>query len=222
MHESFNMHTILRLLNDLDRRDPNRKIFGSNGHRYRLNPPLPLPTIEAFERQHRVLLPDDYRMFLTEIGNGGAGPAYGVFPFGQEDDGFEFCAWEEGSLVGDLSKRFRHTDAWNLPDLFWEQEPSPPPDVLPEDEDRLYEAWDRELEANYWNPAIMDGAIPICHLGCAYRQWLVINGEQRGYVWDDDRADQAGIRPHRNPDGRQLTFSDWYMTWLSKALKQCR
>ena len=47
------------------------------------------------------------------------------------------------------------------------------------------EAWDRELEAHYWDPAIMNGAIPICHKGCALRQWLVIHGEQRGFVWDD-------------------------------------
>ncbi len=57
------------------------------------------------------------------------------------------------------------------------------------------EAWDREVEAHYWNPAIMDGAIPICHKGCALRQWLVIHGEQRGFVWDDLRVDNAGIAP---------------------------
>jgi hypothetical protein len=222
MHESFDKQTIQRLLTDLDRRDRRRKVFGSGSHQYRLNPPLPLPTIEAFERRHGVILPDDYRLFLAEIGNGGAGPAYGVFPLGQHDHCHDFCAWEESDLVGDLSKRFPHADAWNLPDSFWEREPDPPPDISLEEEDRMMEAWDRELEANYWDPAIMSGAMPICHLGCAYRQWLVVNGDQRGYVWDDDRADHAGIRPLRDHEDRQQTFSDWYMRWLLGALGECR
>ena len=65
----------------------------------------------------------------------------------------------------------------------------------------------------------MNGAIPICHLGCAYRQWLVINGEQRGYVWCDERVDDKGVYPLRDEGGMQTTFADWYMTWLHKSLK---
>jgi hypothetical protein len=48
-----------------------------------------------------------------------------------------------------------------------------------EEEDKLWETWDNVMEEHYWNPSIMNGAIPICHKGCALRQWLVINGEQR-------------------------------------------
>ncbi len=82
------------------------------------------------------------------------------------------------------------------------------------------EAWDRELEAHYWDPAIMDGAIPICHLGCAYRQWLVIHGPQRGFVWNDDRADDGGISPLLGDSGEPVTFSRWYMTWLEDSLRR--
>ena len=80
------------------------------------------------------------------------------------------------------------------------------------------EAWDRELEAHYWNPAIMDGAIPICHKGCALRQWLVIHGEQRGSIWDDHRADHAGIAPVLGESGEPVTFAGWYMAWLDDTL----
>ena len=77
--------------------------------------------------------------------------------------------------------------------------------------------WDKVLEARYWNPAIMDGAIPICHLGCALRQWLVIHGEQRGFVWNDFRADYRGLSPVLGGSGEPVTFSDWYMGWLDDS-----
>ena len=56
------------------------------------------------------------------------------------------------------SKPFPHTTAWNLPDSFWDGEPDWPPDAPIEEQDRLMEAWDRELVTHYWNAAVMNGA----------------------------------------------------------------
>jgi hypothetical protein len=36
---TFDQPTILRLLTELDRRDPRRRVFWADVHRYRLNPP---------------------------------------------------------------------------------------------------------------------------------------------------------------------------------------
>jgi hypothetical protein len=59
---------------------PKRTVFGVIGHHFVLNPPLTEAEVVAFEQGHQVRLPPDYRHFLTSIGNGGAGPYYGVFP----------------------------------------------------------------------------------------------------------------------------------------------
>ena len=211
---------VVDLLKELERRDTRRKLFGSNGHQYKLRPPLSESVIEAFERQHGVALPQDYKCFITEIGDGGAGPYYGVFPFGQHDDCHDYCAWEGGHLVGDFSKPFPHVTDWNLPDSFWDNQPDPSPDTPIEEEDRLMEAWDKELEEKYWTPSLVNGAIPICHLGCARRQWLIVNGEQKGYVWGDDRADNKGLYPIRDEAGSPTTFSGWYTSWLYDALRK--
>jgi hypothetical protein len=219
MPEEFDRSTVLQRLADLDRKDRRRRVFGAASHQYKLNPPMPVSVIEAVEKRHRVPLPDDYRRFITEIGNGGAGPCYGVLPFGKDDDDRD---WDGSGLVGDLSKPFPHTTAWNLPPSFWEGEPDWSADAPIEEQDKLMEAWDRELEAHYWNPTIMDGAIPICHRGCALRQWLVINGEQKGSVWNDDRADYGGIAPVLGKFGNPLTFTDWYMGWLNESLRKVR
>lgn len=134
MRESFDKPTILRPLSDLARKDRRRSVFGSAAHDYKLNPPIPVSTIEAFEARNGIGLPDDYRYFITEIGNGGAGPAYGLFPFEQQDDS---VSWEEGDLIGDVSQPFPHVEAWNLPESFFEQETDVPPDTPSEEEDGL-------------------------------------------------------------------------------------
>lgn len=215
----FDRRHVVRLLKELDRRDPKRKLFGSNGHRYRLRLPLPGSAIEACEARHGIVFPEDYRHFITAIGDGGAGPSYGVFPFGQHDGLHDLDAWEGGHLVGDLSQPFPHATAWNLPASFWDGGPDFFPETETEMQHKLMEAWDRELEEKYWDPSLMNGAIPICHLGCARRQWLIVNGPQRGYVWGDDRADSNGLYPIEDGSGEQMTFSGWYLSWLHQALQ---
>ena len=218
MSSTLDKQNILDLLDELRRTDREFNNFGVRAHQYKLYQPLAEFDIAAFECTHGVTLPDDYRHFITQIGNGGAGPYYGLFPFGYQDDIHGYCTWENGYMVGDLSAEFPHQNKWNLPDAFWQKMPDPAPDVSEAEEDRMMEAWDDELDEHYWNPKVMNGAIPICHLGCALRQWLVINGPQKGYVWADNRVDHTGISPLQDDKGIQMTFSDWYMSWLSKLL----
>ena len=217
MRFSLERRIVIDALKALDRLDQERKIFGSQGHDYQLNPPVPEAVISALESKHRLRLPEDYRYFVTQIGNGGAGPFYGLFPFGMQDNGHGFGPWEGGFLVGDLSAAFPHDGPWNLPEGFWEKRPRIPPDATPEEQDQIYEEWDRIEEEHYWNPKLMCGAIPICHRGCALRQWLVVQGPLKGTIWDDDRVDRKGIRPLLDEPGRRVTFADWYLSWLEQA-----
>jgi hypothetical protein len=76
--------TMLAHLADADRE---HAVFGSSSHGYTLHPPLTEAKIAAFERTHEMRLPDDYRAFVTRLGNGGAGPFYGVFRLGEMDGG---------------------------------------------------------------------------------------------------------------------------------------
>jgi hypothetical protein len=60
--------------------DPHFTIFGAQKHRYELGAPLPPKRLQPLDAAG-VLLPADFRRFVTELGNGGAGPAYGWEPF---------------------------------------------------------------------------------------------------------------------------------------------
>jgi hypothetical protein len=65
--------------------------FGSKSHGFVLNPPAAEAAVVAFEAEHGVRLPDGYREFVTMLGNGGAGPYYGLLPL-------ERCTRDSGPL----------------------------------------------------------------------------------------------------------------------------
>jgi hypothetical protein len=189
------------------------KVFGAEAHGFKLHAPLTEAAVRKFEIEHRVRLPQDYRRFLIELGNGGAGPFYGVFKFGEMDDGFEFKKWKSGDgFVGDLSRPFPHRKPWN--DLTGE-----PDDTLGDDE---YEEALEVFDEHYWNPAQVNGAIPICHEGCACRDWLVVKGPEAGHIWHDARTDRKGLRPISHRKKRRVTFLEWYVAWLNDALDKLR
>jgi hypothetical protein len=208
---------VLNALEELKKSDSLDRVFGAKAHEFKLHPPIALSKLAAFESAHGIQLPADYRHFVTTIGNGGAGPYYGLFPFGEHDDGHGYCTWECGYLLGDVGEPFPLQDRWNLPESFWEEEPNPPDDLSAEEENALWEAWDEKVEAMYWGRHVMNGAIPICHLGCALRQWLIVNGPCKGEVWHDDRADQEGVYPALDAQGKRHTFTSWYLSWLDEA-----
>jgi hypothetical protein len=90
------------------------RVFGADDHGFRLNPPLPEADVIAFENVHNVSLPHDSRQFLTDVGNGGAGPFYGVFPLGKMDENFGLGTWQEDDgFVGVLSEPFPLREDWN-------------------------------------------------------------------------------------------------------------
>lgn len=187
-------------------------VFGADSHEYKLNPPLSAAAIRRFEKKHDCVLPLDYKRFLLEVGNGGAGPYYGLFKLGEMDApiGDDYQKWKENDgLIGDLSIPFPLTVAWN--DLTGEPEYN-------EDNEEEYDQQVELFEQLYWRTGNVNGAIPICHLGCASRQWLVITGPEAGNVWCDDRADMRGLSPLTASGKMRVTFYEWYRGWLDEAI----
>lgn len=204
--------TIQTIYTDLQRcrsGNPQPKIFGSDSHGFLLNTSVKRSVITKIESRYKISLPDDYREFLIQIGNGGAGPYYGVFKLGEMDDSFDDRPWKENDgFIGVLSEPFPHTKAWN--DL--------PPYPEEQDDEDAYEAELEAFDEIYWNSKQVNGAIPICHQGCAYRNWLVVTGVEAGNVWEDLRVDQKGLLPVKAKSKRRVTFLEWYNQWLQGAV----
>jgi hypothetical protein len=100
--------------------------------------------------------------------------------------------------VGELSLPFPHQTPWN--DLTGK-----PDDQMPVDSDE-YDSAIESFENRYFDPRQINGAIPVCHLGCARRQLLVITGPEAGYIWSDDRSEYKGLSPLSSPGRGRTTF----------------
>lgn len=150
------------LLRRMQAEDPGFRVFGADHHKYRLGPTLSESELQAFEQQHSITLPADFRFFMEEAGNGGAirssapyisinagaGPSCGVMPL------------EEAVIGCDLSKPFPLTEAVDVRAI---------PGI---------ERWGDE-EA-------FPGVLEICYHGCATFSYLVVSGPAYGTVWITD------------------------------------
>ena len=70
---------LIRLVNRARELDTEYRQFGAEQHRYEFNPVIPLSQVRDFEKRHQIKLPQGYVDFLTQVGNGGAGAAYGFY-----------------------------------------------------------------------------------------------------------------------------------------------
>ena len=78
-----------------------------------IKPPLSEGKIQAFEKKHNITLPEEYRLFLKEIGNGGSGPTvYDFYPL-------------RAKRGQHPQKPFPLTKAW-----VWEEEEEPDEDLM--------------------------------------------------------------------------------------------
>ncbi len=201
----------LARLSEIDR---GLTVFGALAHGYQLNPRLPERKARAFEVRQGLCLPPDYRLFLTELGNGGAGPYYGVDRLGE----FEGERWHpQSGLIGDLAAPFTHEGPWNVPESTWEGEPDLDLNTATDEDLRRAEEWEHWWQYGYCDPHLMNGAIPICHLGCGQAHYLVVSGPRAGEMWADLRVDREGIRPVTGAAGATMDFAAWYMAWLEDA-----
>lgn len=205
--------------------DGDQDLFGAAFHGYKLNEVCSENEIKAFEEKFGCVLPAGYKEFLTRVGNGGAGPGYGVFPLGLMDRNFGFAKWDDDFVSPD--KRFKFTGPYNDTSILYRGAPEQATFSNPEEYEAEYEKWleenSEDLELEYWIKHSMDGAIPICHHGCSNRSWLVVSeGAEYGTIWADDTADSGGVYPETLDGQPRIGFFEWYLDWLIKSIAEVR
>ncbi len=203
--------------------DTTFEVFGSSTHRYILNPVVDIQIVCEFERRYGCELPEVYRNFLLKLGNGGAGPSYGLFPLGIMDDGHGYSEWGE-DFVNPI-KGFKFEDSYNDNSMLSRGAPEESSFESASEYELAYDEWMdenyEELQMEYWLKHSLDGAVPICHHGCAYRSWLVVaEGTEYGNIWQDDTPDEGGVYPEKTDSNIRVNFGSWYLNWLDKSLRE--
>jgi len=184
--------------------DKDFKLFGADHHHYEFNPPLTLEDVSSFEERNRISLPEDYRDFVLNVGNGGAGPYYGIYPLRLD---YNVDHRMKGDNQIDLSAPFPHSKDWDqdwVNEIDWDAGEKPDDDLL----------------NDYFDTKHISGALCICHYGCSDFVLLVVNGKDKGNIWIDGRGNYSGIYPEEIKDGERVTFSTWYLNWLNNRLEE--
>ncbi len=178
-------------------------VFGSETHRYTPGAPLTEDALADFEREHDVTLPAGYRAYLRRVGNGGAGPHYGLSPLAPLElaelpQSFVQVSNSEGEVIASAG-----TGPRPLPDVTSSlARPFP-----------LQREWSPEAGALPVAPGVSpyDGCVHLADQGCGYFDFLVVRGPNAGQVWGDYTAGDGPIAMSHDD------FLGWYEEWLDRA-----
>lgn len=178
--------------------DKELEVFAADSHEYILGETVSNDDILKFEKEYSVSLPECYKSFLLHIGNGGvsflnagAGPGYGIFPFGKNVD--EFIQNNVEEYLKEDCKIFSKMDA-----EFWKE--------LNKNIDENISDEDFEIEIG----KIFSGILPIGTQGCTYFYGLVLNGNEKGRIVNID------IDRRQPYFTFESNFLDWYERWLDE------
>jgi hypothetical protein len=204
-------------------RDGNCQLIGANHHKYALNAPLVEKEVADFEVQHQLALPADYRAFLATLGNGGAGPFFGMVPL---QDSILTSDLIDDPMI--LSKSFPLGQAVELSELIKAHTEF---DLFADDdsldtyyrrieEDREFREINSRLETQFHSSYFSRGSLMICDYGCGLAFRLIVSGDARGQIWLDDRANDSGLYPLGDPyTAKPVDFLAWYDQWLDHSLR---
>ncbi|OWR31457.1 hypothetical protein CDO73_06940 [Saccharibacillus sp. O23] len=165
MKKQVQLDRIVWKLKMAARRDEALKEFGAARHGYRMNETLDATQIASFEAAAGVTLPEEFSEFLQVVGNGGAGPYYGVTPLklGERADRLR----ADCLLSPDMSQA-----RWNELTAFLEETAL----SRAEKEQRLNELY--------------GGLLEIGAMGWTFEMRLVLTGRHRGRIVYIDRTHQ--------------------------------
>lgn len=182
--------------------------FGSESHKNILNKRLTQSDIEQYQTKYNIILPEEYAQFLMHIGNGGAGPCYGLLPLEENENSINISEVFPYQFESPLYLEGKYDEFYERMD---ECESLDEEDAVCEE---LNEIKDREYLDS------LKGFIDLNHEGCAMYNILIVNGKDHGCVWFFDFSDDFGTVPLINPESsKPMRFLDWYELWLDEQIE---
>lgn len=203
--EALSYKYVTGILEKAHQIDRNCELFGASKHKYRLNPPISETTVRKVEERYGFQLPEDYVHFITKIGNGGAGPDYGIMSF------------EDSLLTKDKSNfQEAYRSGLKKPCLLRQVRPEEIEDyafskeAYEKNPDKFFVCVQEHGESD--DDCFDNVFFTLGTHGCQYDFGLVVSGERKGQVFDTDN-EQSYIFAASSFD----EFYRQWLEWLSKS-----
>lgn len=185
-----------RIKNKLEkamRKDTDFLVFGSSSHQYRVNEMLTVKELADWQAKNQVTLPEPYMQFLTKVGNGGAGPYYGIYSLEKATSYTERNALPTKCVLHPGMTK----EEWNqlIEPLIMDEDIS-------------------DLEYDAARDRVLGGMLCIGTQGCEYDMYLVLEGKHRGKIvyTSDFYPDHPFFFVYEE------NFLDWYERWLEEMI----
>lgn len=199
----FQREEVLAILNEAHRMDENCEMFGASKHQYLLNPPIRKSFVRGVEERYGFRLPEDYFYFITEVGDGGAGPDYGIISFAElveqktDPRAEAYAADYRRSLAKEFTPRPMRADEVDeyaiVAKKYYEENP---------EQYFVYDEFDDD------DLCITNGFFLLGTHGCQWDFGMVISGERRGQIFDMDNEGAYGFVA--------CSFAEFYQNWLDR------
>lgn len=196
-NRELNKENVNNLLEAAKNMDKDLKVFGASSHKYELNPVISLEKVQDFEKKYGLKLPPAYVKFLTEIGNGGAGPDYGLYSLEIVE------ANNSGWLNQDVSKEAFIDE--KMTNEMWKKAMGDEDDEYDEDE---YD----EGEYDDIMSRVYTGMLIIGTQGCTYDTLLMCKGSEYGKIVYIDWNLEGDCPPYLT----DMTFEEWYIRFFEE------
>ena len=156
--------------------------------------------IQSFENKFEISLPSDYRNFLKNVGNGGAGPGYGLYKLDMNNINDKYDYLKRPFLLTKDFDADEEEEKYNCTAYTCQE----------------CEHKDLCLCSDDYNGECSDicryqqGTLSICYEGCTFYRRIILNGSKRGEIWAESEGE--GLKK------AESSFTEWYEGWLDKSL----
>lgn len=197
----FRKEEVERILDQARRMDSQFEIHGVSEHQYKLKPPVDLTFVREVEKKYQFFLPKDYVQFITEVGDGGAGPSYGMYQFrnltrkGKTPKTERFYEEFRRNLAKEL--RLRPLELEDVEYFCFSEE------EYKQNPEKFFAA---SSECYNTDMNIENGFLPLGSYGCGTEYGLVVTGEKHGQVF---RVNIEGCY-----EWEADSFQAFYQNWL--------
>ena len=201
----FRRKEVERILEQARRMDPQLEMFGVADHQYRLGSPVDLAFVRTIEEAYHFRFPEDYVQFITEVGDGGAGPGYGLYPFGY------YCTEVESTKEAKAREIYLRGLGRELKLLPIESEWLEDFCISKEEDEKNPEKYFQGGKGSFnWDNDTPYGFFHLGTYGCWRDFGLITAGERYGQVFIRDTEGAFELEA-RN-------FQEFYQDWLNSIL----